>query len=76
MANFDLVATSSISNSGFSQHVGPTISISLPESAKPLVATSSILNSGFSQHVGPTISLPESAKPVDYFMAYFDDDLL
>ena len=41
-----------------------------------LVATSSISNSGFSQHVGPTISLPESAKPVDYFMAYFDDDLL
>ena len=40
-----------------------------------LVATSSISNSGFLQHVGHTISLPESAKPVDYFMAYFDDDL-
>ena len=30
----------------------------------------------FSQHVGPTISLPASAKALDYFMLFFDEDLL
>ena len=39
-------------------------------------ATNILSDSGFLQHIGPTVSLPASATPVDYFMLFFDNDLL
>lgn len=51
---------------------------SLANSDLDATPTSSInpSSSGFSQHVGPTCSLPGTAKPIDYFMLFFDDNLL